>query len=466
MSEQTAETIWQGACAHLRSLLHPDVFERWIAVIRPVAVDDQTLVLGVDNDFYQTWLEENYLPIIQNAVTATTGKTAAIRLTVTHSDAPASPDAALAAAQAMAPMNALLRHPSGPGHAPKRGAVGTTDSMLNPRFTFAEFIVGPSNNFAHAAAMAVAQAPAHAYNPLFIYGGSGLGKTHLMQAIAHHVLGRQNAKVCYLSSETFTNEYIDSLQNRTLVQFRRKYRGVDLLLIDDIHFLAGKERMQEEFFHTFNTLFDAHRQIVMTSDRPASEIQGLEQRLVSRFEWGQVAELQPPDYETRMAILHTKMTHHNMGMPEEAVQFIAKSIHNNVRRLEGALTRATSYAALLRRPLTVPDLERLLHDLLDQERQQLVTFEMILKAVADHYDVRLGDMTSKRRPQAIAVPRQIAMYLCRTMTPSSLPSIAAAFAKTHATVLHGVRMVEKRMVNNETLRQEIASLTRQLTLSR
>ncbi|MEI7437433.1 MAG: chromosomal replication initiator protein DnaA, partial [bacterium] len=337
MSENTAEIIWQGACAHLRSLLHPDVFERWIAVIRPVALDNQNLVLGVDNDFYQTWLEENYLPIMQNAVTATTGEACSIRLKVTQPLEHASPDAALAAAQATAPLTSL-RPAAGPGHAPKRGAVGTTDSMLNPRFSFNEFIIGPSNNFAHAAAMAVAQAPAHAYNPLFIYGGSGLGKTHLMQAIAHHVLGRQNAKVCYLSSETFTNEYIDSLQNRALVQFRRKYRGVDLLLIDDIHFLAGKERMQEEFFHTFNTLFDARRQIVMTSDRPASEIQGLEQRLVSRFEWGQVAELQPPDYETRMAILHTKMTHHNMTMPEEAVQFIAKSIHNNVRRLEGALT--------------------------------------------------------------------------------------------------------------------------------
>jgi chromosomal replication initiator protein len=438
--------VWKRACSHLQELLHPDVYSRWIAVIEPRSLANHTLTLAVDNNFYQTWLEDNYLPLIQAAVASVCGDELKIEFAVTQKPGPAPAEAG--------EDRPARRQPAAPRRAP--------ESVLNPRFTFDDFIVGSSNNFAHAAALAVAQAPARAYNPLFIYGGTGLGKTHLMQAIGHHVLANSSARIRYLSSETFTNEYIDSLQDRTTLQFRKKYRSVDLLLIDDIHFLAGKERMQEEFFHTFNTLFDAHKQIVLTSDRPASEIQRLEQRLVSRFEWGLVTELQPPDLETRIAILRNRNAQGSFSLSDDAVLFIAKSIRSNIRRLEGALIRATSYASLLGHPLTIPELETLLRDTLDQEKQDLLTFDAIMKAVADYFDVRMIDMTSKRRPAAVALPRQVAMYLCRSLTAASLPEIAGAFGKTHATVLHGCRAVQRRMGEDPDLRQHVLHLTAQL----
>jgi chromosomal replication initiator protein len=450
MDNQDAVTTWRAASAHLRKLLHPDVYSRWIEVIEPRTLAGQTLTLAVDNNFYQTWLEENYLPLIQTAVSSVCGEALEIVFEVGRRSAPPEPDAA--------PEEASVAAPRRPAAATPRQAA----PALNPRFTFDAFVVGPSNNFAHAAALAVAQSPARAYNPLFVYGNSGLGKTHLMQAIGHHVHKNANARICYLSSETFMNEYIDALTNRSLVQFRKKYRGMDLLLIDDIHFLAGKERMQEEFFHTFNVLFDAHKQIVMTSDRPANEIQGLEQRLVSRFEWGLVTELQPPDFETRVAILRNKQAQNGLKHSDEVLYFIAKTIRANIRRLEGALIRATSYASLINRPLTVTDLESLLRDAIDQERQDILSFEQIMKTVADHYDVRLVDMTSKRRPAAITMPRQVAMYLCRSLTSSSLPEIATAFGKTHATILHACRLVGKKMEIDSSLRQDVGHLERVL----
>jgi len=446
MTENNASEVWRAACGHLRKLLHPDVFSRWIDVIEPQRFADGTLTLSVDNNFYQTWLEENYLSLIQNAVTSVCGDVLAIEFAVAQKPTPPAE---------AAPPNASPRK-----SAPRKAA---TETVLNPRFSFDSFIIGPSNNFGHAAALAVAQAPARAYNPLFIYGGVGLGKTHLMQAIGHHVLRNSNARISYLSSETFTNEYIDALQKRSLVQFRKKFRNMDLLLIDDIHFLAGKERMQEEFFHTFNALFDAHRQIVMTSDRPASEIQGLEQRLVSRFEWGLVTELQPPDLETRIAILRNKQAQAGMTLPDDLLLYIAKSVRSNIRRLEGALTRVISYGSLMGRPLTLQgDVEPLLRDMMDQDRQEALTFEQIMKTVADHFDVRLVDMTSKRRPQAITLPRQVAMYLCRSLTSASLPEIGGAFGKTHATILYACRLIDGRMKADEDFRQTVNHLSRQL----
>ncbi len=453
MTEKNAPELWRAVCAHLRKRLHHDVYSRWIAVIEPKSLEAGKLTLAVDNNFYQTWLEDNYLPLIQAAVAAVMGdEVVTIEFAVGKTpgappeEEPVVEEEIKPAAKACGPAARKLM----------------ADPVLNPKFTFNDFIVGPSNNFGHAAALAVAQSPARAYNPLFMYGGVGLGKTHLMQAIGHHVLRNSNAKICYLSSETFTNEYIDALQNKALVQFRKKYRGVDLLLIDDIHFLAGKERMQEEFFHTFNVLFDAHKQIVMTSDRPASEIQGLEQRLVSRFEWGLVTELQPPDLETRIAILRNKQAQGGLNLSDEVILFIAKSVRSNIRRLEGALIRATSYASLIGRPVTVTDLESLLRDTIDTEKQEALTFEHIMKTVADHYDIRLVDMTSKRRPSAITGPRQVAMYLCRSLTSASLPEIGGAFGKTHATILHACRLVESKMTEDSDLRQSVSHLTRQL----
>ncbi len=454
MTETNAPAVWRAACAHLKKKLHHDVYSRWIAVIEPQSLVDGKLTLAVDNNFYQTWLEDNYLPLIQKAVAAVAGDTIPV-IEFSIGKTPGATPVDVAAEAEERPQ------PAGKSHTtPPRKMMA--DPLLNPKFTFNDFIVGPSNNFGHAAALAVAQSPARAYNPLFMYGGVGLGKTHLMQAIGHHVLRNSNAKIVYLSSETFTNEYIDALTTKSLVQFRKKYRGVDLLLIDDIHFLAGKERMQEEFFHTFNVLFDAHKQIVMTSDRPASEIHGLEQRLVSRFEWGLVTEMQPPDLETRIAILRNKQAQGGLNLSDEVLLFIAKSIRSNIRRLEGALIRATSYASLIGRPVTVTDLESLLRDTIDTEKQEALTFEHIMKTVADHYDIRLVDMTSKRRPAAITGPRQVAMYLCRTLTSASLPEIGGAFGKTHATILHAYNLVESKMLADADLRQSVSHLTRQL----
>ena len=445
MTQNAAETIWKDACHQLRETLHPDTYARWISVIEPRRLEDGQLHLVVDNDFYQTWLEENYLSLIRSAVGSTSGEEVEICFTVVEAT---GRTAALESKPAKSKPAATRRSHVAP--------------VLNPKLTFNEFVVGPSNHFAHAATLAVAQAPSRAYNPLFIYGDVGLGKTHLMQAIGHYVLAQNDAKVSYLSTETFTNEYINGLQNRTLVDFRRKYRNMDLLLIDDIHFLAGKERLQEEFFHTFNALSDAHKQIVMTSDRPAAEIPGLEERLVSRFEWGLVTELSQPDYETRIAIIRNKLKQSNATLPQEVVLYIAKNISSNIRRVEGALIRVISYASLTGQPIEMATVERLLKDTVDQEMQSAVSFDRIQRAVAEHYDIRIADMSSKRRPQAIAFPRQIAMYLCRRLTTSSLPEIATAFSKTHATVLHAYHTVDKRMQADPSLRQTVSTLAKKL----
>jgi chromosomal replication initiator protein len=449
VSKVDAEVVWSKACKQLEEVLREDVFSRWIAVIKAEDLSVDTLSLLVDNDFYQTWLEENYLSLITDAVSVAAGSELNIKFVVRPGDV--TPVLQLEEEQ---PKKKPFRE-----RLPRRPQ---TQSALNPRFTFDEFIVGSSNSFAHAAALAVAQAPARAYNPLFIYGGTGLGKTHIMQAIGHHVLTTSRATLCYLSSEDFTNEYIDALQNRSLVQFRKKYRNTDLLLIDDIHFLAGKERLQEEFFHTFNTLFDAHKQIVMTSDRPASEITRLEQRLVSRFEWGLVTELVPPDLETRIAILRHKQAQSNVTLPDEFITYIAQHIRSNIRRLEGALIRTISYASLTGHKLSLETLETLLRDTIDQEKQEEITFDKIQRVVAEHFDIRLTDMTSKRRPRTVAVPRQIAMYLCRRMTRASLPDIANAFGKTHATVLHAFRLVDARMDVDTQLRQDVTRISQRL----
>jgi chromosomal replication initiator protein len=299
---------------------------------------------------------------------------------------------------------------------------------------------------------------------LFIYGGVGLGKTHLMQAIGQQVMDRKkNFKVMYLSSERFTNEFIDAIQHNTLVKFRKRYRQSDVLLIDDIHFLAGKERSQEEFFHTFNTLFDGRKQIVLSSDRPASEITNLEQRLVSRFEWGLTAELQPPDIETRMAILRKKAQALHVQLAQDVLEFLAQRVRSNVRRLEGALMRVASFVSLSGREISRDTVEQLLRDILQEEAKKIVTIDQIQKKVAEHFDVRLADMTSKRRPANIAFPRQVAMYLARRHTKASLNEIGDAFGgRDHGTVLHACKTVCERMQKEDQVRQLILLLDTQL----
>ncbi|MCO5045087.1 MAG: chromosomal replication initiator protein DnaA [Verrucomicrobia bacterium] len=446
----SAEVMWAQACKHLKSTLSKDVFDRWIAVIEAAALEGDKLILSVQNNFYQSWLEENYLSLIRDAVTVVNGTPLGISFTVSRSAA-ALETPAPAAPQPQRPPE---REKPSPAQAKQ---------TLNQNYTFDSFIVGSSNSFPHAASLAVAQSPGRAYNPLFIYGGVGLGKTHLMQAIGHSVASQTKASIAYVSSETFTNEYIDALQRKALVQFRKKYRSVDVLLIDDIQFLGGKERLQEEFFHTFNALFDSHKQIVLTCDRPACEIPGLEHRLVSRFEWGLVTELELPDVETRIAILRNKQEQMKLNLPDEIINYLAENIRSNIRRLEGALIRAVSYSSLTGRPLTLETLEYLLRDTLDQESHETLTMEEIQKVVADHFDLRLADMTSSRRPQSIAFPRQIAMYLCREMTSHSLPSIGVAFGRNHATVLHAHRLVVDRLKQDAAFRQNMAVLQQRLS---
>jgi chromosomal replication initiator protein len=341
---------------------------------------------------------------------------------------------------------------------------GAINHGMNPRNRFEAFVVGSSNQFAHAAALAVSQSPAKSYNPLFIYGGVGLGKTHLMQAIGQQTIERKrNQKVMYLSSERFTNEFIDAIQHNMLVRFRKRYRQTDVLLIDDIQFLAGKERSQEEFFHTFNTLFDGRKQIVLSSDRPASEITNLEQRLVSRLECGLTTELHPPDIETRMAILRKKAEALHIELAEDVLIFLAQHVRTNVRRLEGALMRVASYLSLSGREISRETVEQLLRDILREEANKRVTIDQIQKKVAEQFDVRIAEMTGKRRTANIAFPRQVAMYLARRHTKASLHEIGETFGgRDHGTVLHACKTVSARMKKEDEVRQAIVRLDTQL----
>jgi chromosomal replication initiator protein len=444
----TMANIWDQAAGEIRERISSDGFQRWFDGVEMVSDDGSTLELSVPNPIHQFFIESNYLPLVSEAVAKVCGEPRLIAFVARKAEA---------AAEA---------HPTAvPAHAkPQIKVVNSASAGMNIRNTFETFVVGSNNQFAHSAAMAVAKAPARTYNPFFVYGGSGLGKTHLLQAIGHYVLAHQKAaRVVYLSSEQFTNEFIDAIRNGSLVKFRKKYRQADILMIDDIQFLAGKERSQEEFFHTFNTLHDGHKQIVLSSDRPASEIEKLEQRLVSRFEWGMTAELQPPDMETRMAILQKKAEGMNIALEPWVFDFLADRIRNNVRRLEGALMRVASYKSLSDRELTREVIENLLRDIFQEQAKRAVTIDQIQRKVAEHFDVRLADMTSKRRPANIAFPRQIAMYLSRELTGTSLSDIGDAFGgKDHGTVIHAVKLVKKRMEDDEKTRHIIRMLDSQL----
>jgi len=439
--------VWGSACSHLAATLSPDVYDRWIRVIEATEIKGDTLFLRVANDFYQSWLEENYLPLIRNAIAVSCGRDLKIEFGVGAVSTPAEPPAPAEPA-------------AEPARTERHGV--RRDPGLNPKYIFESFVVGASNSFAHACALAVAQSPGRSYNPLFIYGGVGLGKTHLMQAIGHQVHRQGKTQICYTSCETFLNDYIEGLQSKSLAPFRKKYRDIDLLLIDDIHFLAGKERIQEEFFHTFNALYEKQKQIVLTSDRPAREITGLEQRLVSRFEWGTVTQIELPDIETRIAILRKKQQDIRLSLPDDVITFIAEHIRSNIRRLEGALIRVASYASLTGKPLNTDTVEYLLNDTIDQEQHEALTIEAVQRVVAEFYDIRLGDMPSKQRPQSIAFPRQVAMYLCRTLTSNSLPTIGNAFGRNHATVLHACRLVGEKIKTDAAFRQTIGTIRQRL----
>ncbi|MDR3377419.1 MAG: chromosomal replication initiator protein DnaA, partial [Verrucomicrobiae bacterium] len=449
----SAEKIWNTAQEHLRVKLSRDTFNMWFAPLRPCVVDAQQITMEAPNEFCEVWLKDNYLSLLQDAVAVAAGCRLQVKFRVSNATPPPAQPASAPAQMLLAPAPAKPR-PVEPAH---ERTNGHADQIFNPKNTFESFVVGTNNNFSFAAAKAVAEAPGKSYNPLFLYGGVGLGKTHLLHAIGQHVTGtKKSARVAYVSSEKFTNEYIDAIQNNKLVGFRKKYRQTDVLLIDDIQFLAGKERIQEEFFHTFNALHESHKQIVLTCDRPASEIQGLENRLVSRFEWGLVTDLQPPDIEMRLAILKKKAQLMDVTLDEEIINFLATRIRTNIRRLEGALIRVASYASLTGKKLSIEVVENLLREILHEEGRQTISIEVIQKRVAEHFDIRLADMTSKRRPENIAFPRQIAMYLSRQMTEGSLNTIGEAFGgRDHGTVLHACRLVKDRMEVDSNVRQVV-----------
>jgi chromosomal replication initiator protein len=449
--QTAAERIWISAQQMLRSLLNSDIYNLWFAPLQASALEGDCLTLDVANDFCEVWLKDNYLGLIRDVLTHAAGQPIKVKFHVNNTPVNAS-----------SAKNSISNKTKAPDESPDRNTVNR-ELAFNPKNTFDTFVVG-NNTFAHAAALAVAQSPGKSYNPLFLYGGVGLGKTHLLHAVGQYVGGhKKGARVSYVSSEKFTNEYIDAIQNNQLVRFRKKYRQTEVLLIDDIQFLAGKERIQEEFFHTFNALHEAHKQIVLTCDRPASEIQNLEQRLVSRFEWGLVTDMQPPDIETRLAILRKKAEMMAVTLPEDILNFLANRIRTNIRRLEGALIRVASYASLTGKKLTLEVVEGLLREVLHEEGRFSINIETIQKKVAEHYDIRLADMTSKRRPENIAFPRQIAMFLARQMTESSLNTIGESFGgRDHGTVLHACRLVKDRMEVDANVRQVVSYLEKQL----
>jgi chromosomal replication initiator protein len=454
-------SLWETVKCDFKSLFPEDVFQMWFEPILCLEATEDSITLGVPNDFAAIWIHDNYLDLITQRLRLNAGRL--VNVTLKRIDA------------SRAPKNAPHHHtPASDSSRIKPAArralryderSGAFSGTLNPRNTFENFVVGSNNQMAHAASLAVAQAPAQAYNPLFIYGDTGLGKTHLMHAIGHCILrNNPDARVAYLSTEKFTNEFIQGLQENSLTKFRQRYRHVDVLLLDDVQFLAGKERIQEEFFHTFNDLFESSKQIVLSSDRRASEIQKLESRLVSRFEWGLPADIQPPDFETRLAILRTKAANIKFDLAAPVANFIAQHISKNIRRLEGALIKVASYSTLTSKPLDLATVEMLLQDVLMEQAQNQLTLETIQKRVADHYQIRHSDMTSKRRPNNIAIPRQIAMYLARTLTKHSLQEIGDAFGgRDHGTVIHACKAVDNMMEQDSATRGSVDFLKTQLS---
>jgi len=444
-------SLWETAKSELRNALPRADFETWISSLQPIGiVEGKVLVLEAPSVLTEAWVNSNYAEMLRRQLTLVAGRNMDYRLT-------ASVDAAREVAPAPAPVARASRQ-----------AASSPAPAIKATNTFENFIVGPENEMAHGASLAVAKEPGHYYNPLFIHGPTGLGKTHLMHAIAHSVYAANpQARIAYISSETFTHDFIQALQTGSVAPFRRRYRELDLLLIDDIHFLAGKESTQDEFFHTFNELHNNHKQVVLTSDRPASEIAKLQERLVSRFQWGMVCSIQAPGLETRIAILRKKAAARGLDLQPEIAEFIASRIARNVRNLEGAVTRIVGLVGMTRKPLELAQVEKLLHDILVEEASHTLTAEVIQRKVAEHYRIQMSDMTSKRRMQNIAFPRQVAMYLATQLTGMSLVSIGQAFGgRDHGTVIHARKTVVNQMEVDANVRRTVEYLRAQLSMNR
>ncbi|MFJ8264070.1 chromosomal replication initiator protein DnaA [Rummeliibacillus sp. NPDC094406] len=437
------EQLWDKVLSEAKQKISKPSFETWLKSTKLLAYKSDTVTIAAPNSFGREWLENHYVHLIAAILAEITGKDLHIRFVVQQD-----------------PNLENFDIPS-PGIPEKHDEQPETSSgMLNLKNTFDTFVIGAGNRFAHAASLAVAEAPAKAYNPLFIYGGVGLGKTHLMHAIGHYVLEHNpNAKVVYLSSEKFTNEFINSIRDNRAEEFRNKYRSVDVLLIDDIQFLAGKESTQEEFFHTFNTLHEESKQIVISSDRPPKEIPTLEDRLRSRFEWGLITDIAPPDLETRIAILRKKAKADNLDIPNEVMLYIANQIDSNIRELEGALIRVVAYSSLVNEDITADLAAQALKSIIPNATPRTLTILDIQKAVGEHYHIKLEDFTAKKRTKSIAFPRQVAMYLSREMTDCSLPKIGDEFGgRDHTTVIHAHEKISSLLKDDQGLQQDIKQI--------
>jgi chromosomal replication initiator protein len=450
--------IWEKVKTELSELLPRDIFDSWFVSVECLSTDGNSVVLQVPSEFSAIWINDNYLDLLTKAFQRFLGYPVTVTLVDNSADEGTVSDNTRHT-------NTEKSNSRGNAASTNQRNKGAIDTNLHRRNTFENFVIGSNSQLAHAAAVAVAHAPAGAYNPLFVYGETGLGKTHLMHAVGHHILqNKPDARIAYLSSEKFTNEFISSIQENTLTRFRKRYRRVDVLLIDDVQFLSGKERIQEEFFHTFNELFEQQKQIFLSSDRPANEIAKLESRLVSRFQWGLVTDIQAPDFETRVAILRKKAEQHNFKVHDEIINFIAEHIVKNIRRLEGALIKVCSYSSLTGNPLDISTCEMLLSDVLMEAAKQQLTIDTIQKKVAEYFELRHSDMLSRRRPNHIAVPRQIAMYLSRELTKHSLQEIGESFGgRDHGTVIHACRQVENLVDQDDTVRHSVDYLKAQLS---
>ncbi len=451
--------LWGQALARIQQELPSQAYETWFQPTRAIESTADSLIVEVPNPFFRDWISSHYAELIGRALGGLSSSKIRVEYSVASQARQGSVPSERAPSATPAPgpiLRKLEPHPP-------PGSSSSAEPGLNPRYVFEEFVIGPSNRFAHAAALAVSESPAKAYNPLFIYGGVGLGKTHLMQAIGHRFRERfPEAKVFYLSSERFTNQLISAIQNRSMASFRERFRLADVLLIDDIQFIGGKESTQEVFFHTFNTLYDAHRQIVLSSDRPPKELRGVEERLVSRFEWGLVTDVQPPDLETRVAILRRKADVQGQRVPDEVTLFIAERLSSNIRELEGALNRVIAYSVLISREITLGMTQEILKGMV-AEKAKLVTLDRIQRTVASHFNLSVLDMKGKRRTKEVALPRQIAMALARELTEASLLGIGEAFGgRDHATVLYACQRMGAARKSDPSLQSLFGDLISQL----
>lgn len=463
-STSTAASLWQSTNQELKNLFPSDVYDMWFGDLVCTVETDAKLVLTAKSEFNAIWIENNFLDIIVQQARSFAGTAVEVVIEVEQpKDEVKNADEAEKSNRLEGRQSPDLRNDR-----PVTQSAPTHRTLINPSNTFENFVVGSGCQLAHAASIAVANAPGRAYNPLFVFGETGLGKTHLMHAVAHQMLiNNPNARIAYVSTEKFTNEFIHAIRENKLTKFRQYYRNVDALLVDDIHFLSGKESTQEEFFHTFNDLFESGRQIFLASDRPANEIERLENRLISRFQWGLVTDIQAPDFETRFAILRNKASAMKIELDDEIMEFLAERVSRNVRRMEGALTRIAGYDNLIDRKLDLSAVERLLSDLLHEEAASKVTVDQIQKKVSDYYKIRFSELIGRRRTSAIVFPRQVAMYISRTLTSDPLKTIGDAFGgRDHGTVIHACKQVENMMEQDGSVKRAVEYLIKQLSKER